>query len=313
MAPDRHSAGDDAQPGPVVSAGDERRAQFQLLFVLAFAWIGLAAYSLSGQELQLFGSIVAKAPIADYLSPEAKAAELPRSAARAPFGAQPAAAPAVAALGETAEAGGAVTPAPSADAPAPAARPVDRAPQRILMIGDSMVKNLMRRMADYALENGHQLRPAVWPGSTTDGWAARRKLDTLIAQFDPTFVIVVLGSSEIFAKNMDRRALAARRIVQKIGSRKYVWLGPPLWRKDNGIDATLAGELGAGHYFRGAGLELPREADGIHPTRQGGSKWMDAACRWIVERSEVPILLESPQQAAPYPNVIEYPPAYEAP
>jgi len=54
-------------------------------------------------------------------------------------------------------------PAPISVAADAQQRLVDEAPQRILVIGDSMIYTLLPVLADYCLENGHYLHPAVWP------------------------------------------------------------------------------------------------------------------------------------------------------
>ena len=48
----------------------------------------------------------------------------------------------------------------------------DTTSQRILFLGDSMAEGLVRRMADYAEENGHFLSRVVWYNSTTKSWAS---------------------------------------------------------------------------------------------------------------------------------------------
>jgi hypothetical protein len=189
----------------------------------------------------------------------------------------------------------------------PPARPIDPAPQRILVVGDSMTYNLLPLLADYALENGHYLHPAIWWGSTSMGWAGSRKLDELLQRHQPTFVLVVLGSSEILGKNIDALATAAvHKLVARVGDRKLAWIGPPNWRPDTGINAVLERELGRGRYFRSAELVLEREADGIHPTKKGGRVWAEHFIRWLADESDVPILLRPPTRVAQVPSATCY-------
>ncbi len=186
-------------------------------------------------------------------------------------------------------------------------RPVDPRPQRILVVGDSMIYNLLPVLADYALENGHYLHPAIWWGSTSAGWAGTAKLTELIRDHRPTFVLMVLGSSEILGKGIDpivTRAIA--RLKSRIGDRLLAWVGPPNWRPDTGINEVLQRELGAGHFFRSAELELEREADGIHPNRAGGRKWANHIIRWLIDESAVPIRLAAPTRVATVPGATCY-------
>jgi hypothetical protein len=181
--------------------------------------------------------------------------------------------------------------------------PVVAARERILLIGDSMVQNLVPRLADYCLENGHELIPAVWWGSTSMAWGSSSRLDQLLAEHKPTVVMVVLGSSELLTSDIERLGtVAVRNVLRKVGARPLVWIGPPNWRADSGINAVLARELGAGRFFRSAELALPREADGIHPTREGGDAWVESIVGWLAKESSVTMTLAVPTRKATPPR-----------
>ena len=200
----------------------------------------------------------------------------------------------------------------SAREPTPV-RPTDPAPQRILVVGDSMVYNLLPVLADYCLENGHELHPAIWWGSTSMGWAGSPKLTELLQRHDPTFVLFVLGSSEIISKGIDELATrAVHKLRKRIGDRKMAWIGPPNWREDTGINQALEREIGAGHFFRSAELKLEREADGIHPTPAGGRVWAQHFVRWLGASSDVPIRLRPPTRKAKVPSATCYGAAWES-
>lgn len=171
--------------------------------------------------------------------------------------------------------------------------------ERILLFGDSMVEVLQPRLTDYCLENGHELRPAIWYGSTTAAWAEGGELTELLREAKPTMVIVALGSSEISSRDIDRREPFIRRIVRRIGARKLLWIGPPNWREDTGINALFARVLGDDRFFRSAELTLPRKADGIHPDAEGGALWADAFVDWVGHGSAFPIALAPPTRRAP--------------
>lgn len=188
-----------------------------------------------------------------------------------------------------------------------AARVVDPRPQRILVLGDSMIYNLLPLLADYCLQNGHELHPAIWWGSTSSGWAGSRKIDELLIRHRPTFIIVVLGSSEILGKGIDPLVTAAvHKLLQRVGDRKLIWVGPPNWRPDTGVNEVLERELGQRRFFRSAELVLEREDDGIHPTRAGGRVWAQHIIRWWSEQSAAPILLEPPTREARVPSATCY-------
>lgn len=185
---------------------------------------------------------------------------------------------------------------------------VDRTPQRILLVGDSMVERLMQRFAAYCHDNGHELHPAIWYASTTIGWARDGKLARLVDEIDPTFVVVVLGASELTMRQVERVGPAVRRILAVLEGRPVVWVGPPNWRPDTGINALLERELGPGRFFRSADLSFERASDGIHPSWASAATWMDAIAAWITTRSATPIALDLPTTEIPRPSARVFPP-----
>ena len=186
------------------------------------------------------------------------------------------------------------------DAPPPA---VDETPQRILIIGDSMLDGLLPRLADYAVENDHSLNAVIWYGSRTIDWARGSRLNDALRDYRPTLVIAVIGSNELTARDIEKRAGSVQQILKLIGERKLVWVGPPNWRVDTGIGALLAREVGEKRYFRSLELSFERKRDGIHPTLASSQKWLDAIAAWIMTRSSVPVRLTTPRMTgAPRPN-----------
>jgi hypothetical protein len=187
---------------------------------------------------------------------------------------------------------------------------LDRRPQRILLFGDSMVPVLAPRLADYCLANGHELYPAVWYGSTIIYWAWQERLAQLLAELRPTMVIAVLGSSELAVRDVGECEPYVEAIIRRVGARKLVWVGPPNWREDTGVNALLERTLGRSRFFRSGQLELERRADGIHPTESAGAAWADDLARWIETDSAAPIALSRPTRRAPPVRSRVYPPPF---
>ena len=199
--------------------------------------------------------------------------------------------------------------AASADAP-PA--PMDESPQRILMLGDSMLDGLLPRLADYAQENGHSLNAVIWYGSRTIDWARGNRLSDALRDYRPTFVFIAVGSSELSTRDIEKRVPAVQRILKTVGDRKLVWVGPPNWRTDTGIGALLERELGEKRYFRSLDLSFERKRDGIHPTLASSQKWMDAIALFTMTKSSQKIRLLPPQKTgAPRPNARVFAPPTE--
>lgn len=174
-----------------------------------------------------------------------------------------------------------------------------------------MVPVLVPRMADYCLENGHRLFPAVWYGSTIEKWAyddPEDKLDQLIAQLQPTAVVAVLGSSELRAREVSSHRPFVERIVHKVGDRRLLWIGPPNWREDTGINALIAEVVGTDRFFASCHLALERRGDGIHPSEGGGVEWVEAFARWVPRASRAPFVMSAPERRAPPLPLRSYPP-----
>lgn len=175
----------------------------------------------------------------------------------------------------------------------------DTAQQRILLIGDSMAGSLMRRFGDYAASNGHRLKTVTWASTTTAAWADCDTLDHYIRTFRPTLVVMCLGSNELFARDLKRRAGYAQLIVKKMGKVPFVWVSPPNWKPDNGLTATLREVVGDGRFFDSSHMELEREKDGAHPTPKAAAKWMDEVAAWLGSpKTAHPIRMDRPTQRA---------------
>ncbi len=253
----------------------------ELLFVLAVTWLAVLGHAALPQPLVVLGTPLER-PVALSRAAPAHLDRLELPTVDAP------------------------TPTTSAEPiPAPS---VDPTPQRILLVGDSMVERLMQRFAAYAHDNGHALHPAIWYASTTIGWARDAKLERLVHEIDPTFVVVVLGSSELTMRHVERLTPAVRRILTVLRGRSLVWIGPPNWREDSGINALLERELGKARFFRSADMSFERAADGIHPSWNAAATWMDAIATWIASESATPIVLEPPTTEVPRPSARVFPP-----
>lgn len=185
-----------------------------------------------------------------------------------------------------------------ASAPVPVAVPVDTAAQTILLIGDSMLEGLTPRLAAYADRNGHKLYAAMWYSSTSAVWGRSRKLERYIARVRPTFVIVSLGANELFVSDIRRkRAQYVRNILDQIGDIPYLWIGPPNWKDDTGINALLSESTAPGCFFLSDGMTFRRAKDGAHPTRESAAEWADSIMRWMPANSAHPIRMELPDVA----------------
>jgi hypothetical protein len=262
------------------------RPALELLLIFGLVWLGLCGGALA-PPLRVFGHELARAELFGE-SPSVAIAAEPAGAPRR-TGAEPSI----------------LSTAPASDE-TPA---IDPSPQRILILGDSMIEGLLPRLADYAAENGHSVSAVIWYGSRTIDWARGNRLSDALRDFRPTFVMFVVGSSELTTRDIEKRSSAVRQMLKAVGERKWIWVGPPNWRADTGLGAMLEREVGAGHYFRSRDLTFERKRDGIHPTLAASQRWMDAVAGWLVSKSAVPVRMSTPQKSgAPRPSARVFPP-----
>lgn len=175
-------------------------------------------------------------------------------------------------------------------------QPVDTASQSILFIGDSMLEGLSPRLAAYAKENGHKMNTVIWYSSTSNVWGECDTLKTFIRRFKPSYVFICLGANELFVKDIaKKRDKYVKTILSQIGNIPYLWIGPPNWKEDTGINDLIAANAKPGCFFLSNGMHFDRAKDGAHPTRSSAVQWMDSVVRWMPENCAHPIKLNIPQ------------------
>ena len=145
--------------------------------------------------------------------------------------------------------------------------PLDTASQNILIIGDSMLEGLNPRLAAYAKENGHTLNSVIWYSSTSKYWGTCDTLKVFLRKFKPTFIFISLGANELFVRNIaEERDAYVKNFLKQIGDIPYLWIGPPNWKKDTGINDLIEKNVKKGCFFLSNGMHFDRAKDGAHPT-----------------------------------------------
>lgn len=236
-----------------------------VLLVVALAAFFLFAFT---DDVSLAGHTIKKAPFAETLSPQVEATDtLPANLPDTVSGKETSAAPRLIAT--------------------------DTVPKSILLFGDSMTLNLALRLARYAQHNGHSFHAVNWDSSNTRIWAESDTLDYFLKQYGVDYVFISLGSNEMYFKKPQSRLPFVKDILAKIGNIPYVWIGPPNWKEDTGINDMLQGACAKGSFFRSEGMQFKRKADHIHPTRQSSAMWIDSIMRWM-PKSAHPILAQAP-------------------
>lgn len=176
------------------------------------------------------------------------------------------------------------------------AAPCDTAAQVILLFGDSMLEGLGQRLGAYADENGHQLYTVIWYSSTSKHWGSTDRLKGYINKLRPTFIFVCLGANELSVRNIcTERDEFVKNIIADIGDIPYLWIGPPNWKEDTGINDLIKTHAAPGSFFLSKGMEFERAADGAHPTYPSAHQWLDSVVRWMPANHPHPIKLNIPE------------------
>ena len=175
--------------------------------------------------------------------------------------------------------------------------PMDTTAKNILFIGDSMLEGLAPRLAKYCDKNGHKLVEVIWYSSSTLCWGETGRLTELIKTYHPDYIFVCLGANELYVPDIKRaRRPHLKKMLAEIGDIPYVWIGPPNWDEDTGINDLLRQEVDEGCFYLSAKDKFERSRDGAHPTRASAHLWMDRVVKWLGESGAYPIRLDKPAE-----------------
>lgn len=185
------------------------------------------------------------------------------------------------------------------EAPVSAPAEVDTASKTILFIGDSMLDGLYPRLAAYSAHNGHTLYAVIWYSSTSEKWGGSGRLKSYIDRLGPDYIFICLGANELFVKDIaSKREGHVKTLLGEIGDIPYLWIGPPNWKPDTGINDLISANAAPGTFFLSNGMSFERGKDGAHPTRSSAAEWMDSVVRWMPANHPHPIRLELPPMAS---------------
>ncbi|MDE6266683.1 MAG: SGNH/GDSL hydrolase family protein [Muribaculaceae bacterium] len=172
---------------------------------------------------------------------------------------------------------------------------VDTAAKTILFIGDSMLDGLSPRLSAYAAESGHTLYSVIWYSSSTEQWGKSDRLEKYIKDLHPSYIFICLGSNELMIKDIkEKRTKYVKTLVNTIDTIPFLWIGPPNWREDTGINDMLQENIPEGSFFLSNGMTFKRRKDGAHPTVESAALWMDSVARWMPDHSNHPIIMNFP-------------------
>ena len=174
-------------------------------------------------------------------------------------------------------------------------RPDTSSGEKILLIGDSMNENLRIRLNDYCIKNGHEMHCVIWYGSTTKQFGTCDTLAHFIRKTGATYVLLTLGANELFIRNIaEKRTGYVKHIIEQMGNLPFVWIGPPNWKDDTGINDLILQHVGPGRYFESKKLSFERKKDGAHPTKSSAFNWMNHIAEYLGNDALHPIAMTPP-------------------
>lgn len=160
---------------------------------------------------------------------------------------------------------------------------------RVLVIGDSLARGMTIHFHQLAEEAEIELMAIAQNGTRTEQWAHSEELAAALIEFDPTLVLVSLGTNDAYAARSPADvAEDVKTLVEMIEetSAQVVWIGvPTLPAVSAGAhlneDVLDAIRQTAPNYYDSTELNIPRAPDQIHPTVNGYAGWAGAIWNWL--------------------------------
>jgi hypothetical protein len=178
-----------------------------------------------------------------------------------------------------------------------------------LLIGDSMNEYLRIRLNDYCIANGYDMYCVIWYGATTKQYGTSDTIAYFINKHNPTYVLLTIGSNELFVRDIiEKRTDYVKHIVKQLGRVPFVWIGPPNWKEDTGINEMIVTNVGESRYFESKKLKYNRYKDGAHPTRESAAMWMDSIAVYLQNDALKTIEMPLPDQSykkVPHTTVLQ--------
>lgn len=173
----------------------------------------------------------------------------------------------------------------------------DSVSERILIMGDSQSGGLFHELNDYCVENNHQLVMSfIWNSATILNFAYSDTVASIINKYKPTYIFIVIGLNEMYAKDIKKRKSAALVLAEKLEGIPYSWIGPANYMTDFGINDVFRTSAQPGTFFSSKDLNLPKGGDKRHPSSKGYQIWMNAIANWVENYAKYPLVMNTPKK-----------------
>lgn len=157
---------------------------------------------------------------------------------------------------------------------------------RVFLFGDSLAVGLEPHLKALSQEANIAFDSVTKSGTRIDQWAKSQVLLDRLGKFQPTLVLISLGTNDEYLGSgaATKQAPYLSELLKNVKkfAPEVVWIGPPtLPRPSSGIVKLIRGNISSDHYFPSDTLEIPRGPDGLHPTARGYAAWAGALWRWL--------------------------------
>jgi hypothetical protein len=174
---------------------------------------------------------------------------------------------------------------------------LDSMSHRVLIMGDSETGGLCFQLNDYCIENGHKLVASiVWNSASIFNFAYSDTVVKVIKKYQPTYIFIVVGLNELYARDLKNRRKAAEVLAKKIQGIPYTWIGPANYMEDKGINQVFLESAESGTYFLTKKMDLPKGGDKRHPNKTGYRIWMDSLAIWVQSEAKYKMRLAPPKK-----------------
>ncbi len=190
-----------------------------------------------------------------------------------------------------------VAPLVEAPPPAPPKRTIDLSKVKVaLHVGDSEVgyaSGLCVPLGQSLRARGIEFHTDSWTSAGLQTVASGDKLDKLVGAFKPDLLLLNLGTNNLGYPNADALAELTRAVAKKASKvSQCVWIGPPHLPSGDKTEArvvkVLAENAAPCMYFDSQALDLPLQADKIHPDGTGAARWEKNLWAVLVDGTDPP-------------------------
>jgi lysophospholipase L1-like esterase len=155
---------------------------------------------------------------------------------------------------------------------------------RVLVVGDSMAVGLTPYLRSMAEEAGLPFQSLRASGTTITYWAHNQDLVHALDSFEPTIVLVVLGTNDEYLSeaNLAAEADDLAELLALFEGIDVAWVGVPSLPRPESNGAVALIESTGVPYFPSDRLDIPRGPDNLHPTVAGYGMWAGSVWSWLL-------------------------------